>query len=274
MIGFGSDISIDAYRGAAIGLGNFDGLHLGHMRLIGALTRRASELGVPAIVYTFSEHPRNVLQDQRGFALLTDAQKKRSLLAGASVDGVYFEKFDAQFAAQSPEEFVRGTLVTRFGARLAVAGQNFRFGRGGEGDAGDLEGFGKKYGFEVEIVEPYYAGAPDKNPVSSSDVRSHIQAGRMENAAALLGRLYSLRGRAEFGRIVCGGGLSGVFWRDPPCLAPPAGAYAIYARVRNRVFKGRADASEKGFRFNLASGENLCGLHEAEIEIFFYKRLD
>ena len=134
----------------AVSLGNFDGLHLGHMTLVTALTRRASELGLPAVIYTFHEHPQNVLDGENGVKLLIDRQKKLELLSATGVDGVYFEHFDREFAAMAPEDFIKRILVDGFGARLVAVGSNYRFGRRGSGDVGTLRKYGDKYGFLVE----------------------------------------------------------------------------------------------------------------------------
>ncbi|MCL2058941.1 MAG: hypothetical protein FWH01_07765, partial [Oscillospiraceae bacterium] len=121
------------FRNTVITVGNFDGMHLGHMRLIGVLTRRAAELGARALVYTFDDHPKNVLDGGGSVKMLTDMRAKRSLLSRTAVDGLFFERFDRAFASLGPEEFIAKVFVGAFSVRLVVVGSDFRFGRTGGG---------------------------------------------------------------------------------------------------------------------------------------------
>ena len=195
------DCPVSGVGRTAVSLGNFDGLHLGHMTLVTALTRRASELGLPAVIYTFHEHPQNVLDGENGVKLLIDRQKKLELLSATGVDGVYFEHFDREFAAMAPEDFIKRILVDGFGARLVAVGSNYRFGRRGSGDVGTLRKYGDKYGFLVEEVKPLmvcdHGGiTAGRRIISSSYIRELLAACRVDTAGRALGRLFSMRGTA------------------------------------------------------------------------------
>jgi len=179
-------------------LGNFDGLHLGHMRLIAALTRRASAIGAPSLIYTFRDHPKNVLGGDIQIKLLTGGSAKSELLSETGVDGVYFENFDKAFADMPPGEFVRRILVEKFGVCLVAVGSGFRFGRGGSGGIAELREYGLKYGFGVEEAAAACAEGirgPSGEPavISSSLIRDLLASGRVEKAAALMGRLFALK---------------------------------------------------------------------------------
>ena len=208
--------AVGRMRGAAVAIGNFDGAHLGHMRLIATLTRSAARLGLRALAYTFGDHPQNVLPGSGGVKLLTSAEQKSELLSKTAVDLIYIERFDREFASLSPEEFIRQKMARQFNARLIVVGSGFRFGSRASGTVETFRALGQSCGYAVEEVPPYAVGiitgggARESITVSSSAIREYIRTGRVDMAARLLGRLYSLSGVA----------VDGV---DPPaCAVTPA----------------------------------------------------
>ena len=238
-------------RGVAVTLGCFDGLHLGHMYLINMLARSAARHGLPALVYTFSEHPQNVFSRSKRVKLLTPADKKIELLSGTAADGVYFEDFTREFAELAPEEFVRTVLAERFGARLVVVGSNFRFGRRAGGCAADLEKLGARYGFGTQLVPPVPTGTAGSNnaaggfeKVSSSLIREHIESGNVELAAPLLGRLYSLSGSAisiagrEVNAMRPDARMELAMRPDARMALPEYGAYATCTKIKGRLING------------------------------------
>ena len=282
--GHGGD-PFDGIKNAVISLGNFDGMHLGHMKLIDILTKRASALGAPALVYTFHEHPRNVLGGINSVKLLTDAVKKRELLCSTAVDGFYIERFDTAFASQTPETFINQVLVKKFGARLVVVGIDFRFGNRGSGDVRLLKEFGKKNGFDVEEVPPLTADAADKDSngiISSSGIRALIASGQVERAGALLGRLFSLKCWISAYRAAGDAmdATAAVMYPDIHMAAPDPGVYITSAYAGGVLYRGFAEVNAGiGDMKSVTAVKNYFlgfhgDLHETEIEIFFYKKLD
>ena len=273
------------YNRTAITLGNFDGMHLGHMRLIEILTRRASELGAPALVYTFDEHPRNVISGAGSVKLLTGGSKKRELLSETAIDYFYTERFDMKLASLTPEAFVGDVLVKKFGVRLVVVGSDFRFGRGGCGDIGILKKLGAIYGFSVEEVRPVVSRIAKINEygiISSSSIRALIATGQMEQAGAMLGRLFSLKCwiSAYYKMTDFRYKTTAVhMYPDMRMAVPPPGVYITGACIEGVLCKGFAEVcagigSMKSVTAVINYFLDFDGdLHETEIEIFFYRKL-
>ncbi len=194
---FGNENETFAERTTAVGLGNFDGLHVGHMALINTLTNEARINGLHSIIYTFTKHPENILRKKLFTPLLTTVGKRIRLLEGTTLDYLYFDEFDENFSRLKPENFVREVLLDRLGARLVVAGFNYRFGYMGQGDVNLLRELGRKYNFKVIVIPPVKV---DNEVVSSSAIREYVAKGDMESVFRLLGRHYSITGEVMDGK--------------------------------------------------------------------------
>ena len=174
-----ADIADDA-KGAAIALGNFDGVHRGHQAVIASAREAASALGRPLGVAVFEPHPRRFFYpDTPPFRLQRQSQRAR-VLEALGVDCVYEVGFDAETARMSDEEFAGEVLQRRLGAAHVSVGAEFRFGRGRIGDVERLAALGQRLGFGVSPVAPIgESGAK----FSSSAIRAAIEAGEMQTAA-------------------------------------------------------------------------------------------
>jgi riboflavin kinase/FMN adenylyltransferase len=184
-------------RGVVVALGNFDGVHLGHVEVL----RRAVEEGLRremrVFAATFQPHPRAVLGLGDPPKLLTPLALRREALRRCGVDEVLEIPFDLQLSRKSPEQFVRDVLVGEIGAGVVVVGENFRFGYRAAGDVGDLRNLMREMGGEAVAVE--VRGVGEEAGISSTRIRGLISEGRVEEAAALLGRPYVLRGEVVVG---------------------------------------------------------------------------
>ncbi len=183
-------------RPAAVAVGNFDGLHLGHRRILARLCREAAQRGLRSLVLTFDPHPERAL-GRKSVRMIDTVDQRLDRFAGTCVDAVVVTKFDASFAGLGCRDFVETVLKGRLGAREVVVGQNFRFGRGRRGDGPRLRALGREAGFGVAIVPPMVVGG---RVVSSSAVRSLLGRGLVEDAARLLGRPYEIAGRVVPGQ--------------------------------------------------------------------------
>ncbi|MFN3370073.1 MAG: bifunctional riboflavin kinase/FAD synthetase [Sphingomonadaceae bacterium] len=178
-----------ALRGGALALGNFDGVHLGHQAVIGAALTHARASGLPGLVATFEPHPsRHFRPDSPPFAITTLSQKLR-LVDGLGADGVIVIPFDSALAGLSAEQFAADWLARRLGVAHVVTGHDFTFGRGRSGSAEQLPILGRLHGFTAEAVAPV---ADSRGVVSSTRVRSALEAGDMALATALLGRPFAI----------------------------------------------------------------------------------
>ncbi len=181
----------------ALTIGNFDGVHCGHRRILRRLVELAREHGWKAAVVTFDPHPTRLVSPDRAPRLLTTPERRAQLMGEEGIEQVLIIPFTRQMAQLPAEEFVSKVLVGRLGARAVLVGDNFRFGRGHAGNVHSLEGWGSKYGFRVEIVR---AVAWRGRVVSSSGIRQLIQAGRVSLAARHLLRPHRLEGDVVSGR--------------------------------------------------------------------------
>lgn len=183
--------------GTVVTIGAFDGVHLGHRRLIERVRTTAHEIGALSAVVTFDFHPASVVRPGSAPLLLTDLDQKLALLAGAEADLTLVLHFDAQRAAEPAEDFVAEVLVGCLNARAVVVGHDFHFGRDREGDVALLQRMGARLGFDVTGIRLFRsAGAEvgEAEAVSSTRIRALIAAGDVGAAAQLLGRWYQLRG--------------------------------------------------------------------------------
>lgn len=176
-------------------IGVFDGVHRGHRHIIGAAVGRARELGVPCVVVTFDPHPGEVIRPGSHPPVLSGPRHKAQLLEELGVDVLCVLPFTLEFSRLSPDEFVHEVLVERLHAVVVIVGENFRFGRGAKGDVGVLRELGRRFGFAAEPV-PLVAEdvQGEQTRLSSTYIRSCVQAGDVAAAAHALGRPHRLEG--------------------------------------------------------------------------------
>lgn len=218
-------------RGVVVALGNFDGVHLGHQAVLRRAVQEASKLGARVVVATFDPHPRAVVGRGGPPKLLSTQEVRREALLRYGADEVRVIRFDPDLSRKSPREFVRDVLVGEMGAEAVVVGENFRFGYKAAGDVRDLEAFMQEAGGEAHAVPVRAAGG--QGEISSTHVRALISEGEVEEAAALLGRPYVLRGQViegdRRGRTI--GFPTANVLPDPAALVPATGVYAGSVRV-------------------------------------------
>ncbi|HEY2112002.1 MAG TPA: bifunctional riboflavin kinase/FAD synthetase [Dongiaceae bacterium] len=191
-----TEIPVEA-RGAVVALGNFDGLHLGHQKVIGEALRLAAELDAPCGVLTFEPHPRAYFQPDKPAFRLTPFRIKLRQLDAIGVDYLYLLSFDRAMAERSPESFIVEVLGQGLEPIHLVVGYDFVFGKGRSGNAAMLGDLGRAAGFAVTSVPP----AADGEGVvySSTKVRERLAAGDPMGAARILGRPWEIEGRVESG---------------------------------------------------------------------------
>jgi riboflavin kinase/FMN adenylyltransferase len=238
-------------RPCCLALGVFDGVHLGHRKVIAAAVTQARSSGIVPAILTFEPHPAAVVgpagaeggrrpfgsapfdcaqgeQGEHAPALLTTTEEKLALVRELGVKLVVVARFDRSLANTPPEDFIAEVLVRRLRARCVVVGADWRFGSGGRGTAALLQQVSPRYGCVPTIVPPVTL---EGEPVSSTRIRGLLSRGKVEQASRLLGRRYSLQGR-----VVPGDGLGRKLGfptanlRLPPDkLIPADGVYACHA---------------------------------------------
>lgn len=220
-----------------ITLGSFDGLHLGHQNLLKETKDLAKKLGVRPLVVTFDPHPRQVLQPESSFKLLTTLEEKLNLISELGFEEVAIIPFTKNLAEWDPELFVQKYIVDNLRAKGVVVGFNFRFGKQRKGDVELLTNLGKKYNFTVKVVEAVFI---DGLKISSSLIRGLLEKGSIELANKLLGRPYFLIGKVIKGKgrgKILGYPTANLSISDAK-LIPLCGVYAVWITLRGEKFKG------------------------------------
>jgi riboflavin kinase/FMN adenylyltransferase len=220
-----------AARGAVLAIGNFDGVHLGHRAVLEAARRRAAVEGALWGALTFEPHPRELLSPESAPARLTPFALKAALIRALGADLLIVLPFDRALAALAPEAFVAEVLAARIGARAVATGVDFRFGHRRAGDVATLARAGARHGIAVEPVEPVEV---EGERCSSTAVRSHLEAGRVDRAARLLGRPHEVAGLVRPGDRrgrTLGFPTANLAPRPARVQLPGAGVYAVTARI-------------------------------------------
>ncbi len=184
---------------SALTIGNFDGVHAGHRRILRRLKALADAHGWKASALTFNPHPLRVVAPDRAPLLMTSPDRRAVLMAEEGIGQVVILPFTPELSRLSPEAFVRSIVVERLGARAVLVGDNFRFGHRHAGDVRMLEELGGQFGFSTEVV---HAVVSRGGMVSSSRVRELIRAGEVALAARLLEHAFALEGEVVRGRGV------------------------------------------------------------------------
>jgi riboflavin kinase / FMN adenylyltransferase len=181
----------DDFGPCAITIGNFDGAHLGHRRILHRVSALAREEGWKSAVLTFDPHPAKLVAAASAPRLLTTLDERARMILEQGIDEILILPFTPEIAALGPEDFVREILVDKLKVRAVLVGANFHFGKRAAGDAGMLEELGERYSFETDIIVPVVWR---KRVISSTEIRRAIEAGDVSAACRMLGRAYALRG--------------------------------------------------------------------------------
>ena len=259
----------------ALAIGNFDGLHLGHRRILEKTKEGARRIGGEAVVLTFDPHPTTVVAPERAPDLLMLTAERLRRFEECGIDAGVVLPFTEQIARLGPEEFVEQILVKKLNVRSVVVGEGFRFGHRQSGDTQTLIDAGSRHGFEVVTVQPILLGG---RPVSSSRVRTLVRQGSVSQARRLLAKPFSMRGE-----IVSGHGIGSRQTVPTLNLSPETKllpAHGVYVTCTSDLESGRRwrSVTNVGSRptFNGTGQtvetyllENLAGRSPARIELAF-----
>lgn len=189
----------DGFGPSVVTIGNFDGVHRGHVSVLTRLVADARVAGAHAVAVTFTPHPQQVHRPEHAPPLLTGDADRLELMAGTGLDAVLLLPYTLEFARQTPAEFVERYLVGGLAARTVVVGRDVRFGWENSGDLSTMVELGRRYGFTVEVLEdvvpePSASEGAGHRRWSSTWVRELLDAGDVSGAAGVLGRPHRLRG--------------------------------------------------------------------------------
>jgi len=221
-------------------IGNFDGVHRGHLVLFDKVKERAKAIGGQSAVMTFEPHPIKVMKPGNGPPLITPTKQKLDLISNAGVDVIFCLTFTRQFASISAEDFVQDILADKLEIKEIVVGYDYTFGYKRQGNITLLQEMGDKLGFKVHVVDPVHL---DDAPVSSTSIRELVQEGSLSEAKKLLGRDYQIcgtviKGKDRGGRLL---GFPTANLKLIDELIPKVGVYAVTAVINDKIHYGVAN---------------------------------
>ena len=234
----------EKYPRLAVGLGNFDGIHLGHRRLIDNLVETARRMEGTPVIFTFHPHPLAVLQPDQAPPLLLTGRARERMMERLGVEVVLRVPFTREFARLEPGAFIEEVLVGALGVRAVCVGYNYTFGHRGLGTPAMLEEYGRRCGFAVQVVPPVEV---DGRPVSSTLIRRLLMAGDVKTAQRYLGYTPFVEGEVVVGerRGNTLGFPTANLEPEPDLLLPANGVYAVRALVEGDSFLGVANVGVK-----------------------------
>lgn len=266
------------HRGMAVTIGNFDGVHRGHQKIISTTVAEAARLGTGSLAITFEPHPAKVLRPERETRIITPVDEKARLMGHYGIGTVLFIGFSRAFAATDADDFITEVLVGKLGARAVVVGHSYAFGRGKRGGTELLRRRGRKHGFSLKVVR---SARVAQNVVSSSRIRGLLDRGKVAEAAKYLGRPYMIEGT-----VIKGAGRGRKLLETPTAnlaldneLIPRDGVYAVLVEHEGRLMQGVANI---GTNPTFGQGEASYEVHILDFEgdlanctlrIHFTKRL-
>jgi riboflavin kinase/FMN adenylyltransferase len=221
----------DLPRGGIGTIGNFDGVHLGHRRILETVVARAREAGRPSFAITFEPHPMAVLRPDRAPRRIQTLRQKEETIEAIGIDALLVIPFTRDFSLTEPEDFVRTLLADRLGASELYIGAHFAFGRGKRGDLALLTRLGAECGFVASAVGEVLHGG---EAVSSSRIRRALERGEIPEANAMLGRDYELDGLVSRGeRVGHQIGVPTINLSPENELSPADGVYVTEIEIRS-----------------------------------------
>ena len=256
--------------------GTFDGVHIGHRKILEQLKNEAQRIRGESVLLTFWPHPRLLLfPDDNDLKLLQTLEEKLEVLEECGVDNVVVIPFTKEFSNMLPGEFIREILVNRFNIHTAIIGYDHRFGKNREGDIELLKKMSPVYHYEVKEI-----GAEDINhiTISSTKIRNALLSGDIETANSYLGRPYSIRGRVvkgmQLGRKL-GFPTANIVPENSFKLIPANGIYAVKCRVWKTYYGGMMSIGNnptvegKNFSIEVNIFDFDKDIYDEEVEIFF-----
>lgn len=219
-------------------IGTFDGVHLGHQKIIAQITAAAKDKDCDSLVLTFFPHPRMVLQEGTEMKQLNTIEEKTALLEQLGVDHLVIHPFDKAFSRMTAEEFVKEVLVDTFRLKKIIIGYDHRFGRNRTADINDLITYGETYGFEVAQISAEELNAVS---ISSTKIRTALNEGNIELANNYLGYPYAITGKVvkgqQLGRTI-GYPTANISVQEDYKLIPQNGVYVVQSTIQEKTVFG------------------------------------
>ena len=219
-------------------IGTFDGVHLGHQKVLERLTNSAKENNLESTVLTFFPHPRTILNPNKPLKLINSVKERTELLNRSKVDNLIIHPFDKNFSELDPEKYVVEILVKKLKAKIILIGYDHKFGKNRTADITDLKIYGKKYGFKVIEIK---AEEISNIAISSTKIRKAISEGNISTAKKYLGYDFSLSGKIVHGKSIgrtLGFPTANIEVKEEYKLLPKNGVYLIQSVINHNKYFG------------------------------------
>ena len=262
-----------------ITIGTFDGVHLGHQKIINKVVESARRENLLATIFTFFPHPRMIVQHDNSLKLIHTLSEKKEALKALGVDLLIVQPFNEEFANLTAEDFVHKLLVERLNAKKVIIGYDHRFGKGRTADIKDMERFGEQYGFAVEEIP---VEEINEVSVSSTAIRNALLSGKIDIAERYLAAPYSLTGTVvhgmKLGRSI-GYPTANIVVDDKYKLIPKDGVYAVYSLINQQKVYGMMSIGKnptiegKGSSIEVHFFDFNNDIYDQQITIYFIKYL-
>lgn len=275
-----TDISnFTAEKGSVVTIGTFDGIHLGHQKIIKKLVENAKKQDLLATIFTFFPHPRMIIQKDDSLKLIHTLEEKKQMLESLGVDQLVICPFNESFSKMSAEKFVEELLVNRLKAKKVIIGYDHRFGKNRNADINDMKLFGKKFGFEVEEIP---AQEINEVSVSSTKIRQALYEGDVKKAWEYLGTPFCIKGKVvhglKIGRTI-GFPTANIQVKESYKIIPKDGIYLVYSvfnkkRIYGMMSIGKNPTIEgKGATIEVYYFDFKQDIYESDVTIYFLEHL-
>lgn len=246
---------------SVITIGTFDGVHIGHQKIIKRLQNIAQKENLQSVILTFFPHPRMVLQHSTNLKLLNTIDERQDILTSLGLGHLIIKKFTKEFSKLSAEHYVNDILVDGLNAKQIIIGYDHRFGKNRRADINDLIAFGSQYQFKVEEISVQDI---EEVAVSSTKIRTSLNRGDITTANAFLGYNYFLTGTVVKGKQIgkqIGFPTANIYIKEDYKLIPKNGVYVVKSYIENSLFYGM---------MNIGTNPTVDGSHQS-IEVHFFE---
>lgn len=275
-----TDISnFTAEKGSVVTIGTFDGIHLGHQKIIKKLVENAKKQDLLATIFTFFPHPRMIIQKDDSLKLIHTLEEKKQMLESLGVDQLVICPFNESFSKMSAEKFVEELLVNRLKAKKVIIGYDHRFGKNRKADINDMKLFGKKFGFEVEEIP---AQEINEVSVSSTKIRQALHEGDVKKAWEYLGTPFCIKGKVvhglKIGRTI-GFPTANIQVKESYKIIPKDGIYLVYSIFNEKKIYGMMSIGKnptiegKGATIEVYYFDFKQDIYENNVTIYFLEHL-
>jgi len=248
-------------RKTAVTIGTFDGVHLGHRKIIKKLTNIAEQKDLESVLLTFFPHPRMVLQQSNDLKLINTIDEKKQLLAETGLDHLVIEPFTLEFSRLTAKAYIEEYLINYLNAGVIIVGYDHRFGRNRKANIDDLKAFSKEYNFEVIEISKQDV---DDVAISSTKIREAVQSGEIDLANRYLTKPFILTGKVVKGKQLgksLGYPTANLLIEEDYKILPKEGVYVVRAEIDNTWYFGM---------MNIGHNPTIADGNHKSVETYFF----